>query len=276
MSTTLADDMIDKYSATSEYRHVFVSPDKALDLVTQNTLLIVVDAHLIEHIESKAIYDSCEKVIVIDHHRKGVDYIDRAAVFCHEPFASSASEIVTELTQYMNGVQLIKTDAEALLTGIMLDTKKFSVRTGVRTFDAAAYLKKCGADSSEAQKYFAKNMREYKFMYEVISNAKDYKGCAIAVCKGKRNADFKIMAVQAIDELLNINEFRASFLVFEESYGVSVSARSMGAVNVQVIMEKLGGGGHHTMAGAQFENATAEEVFDMLCKAIDDYMKENK
>ncbi|MBR4439488.1 MAG: DHH family phosphoesterase, partial [Clostridia bacterium] len=275
-SSTLAGDMIDVYDEMSEYRHIFVSPDKAMDMMTHNTLLIVVDVHLIEQLESKRIYEECEKVVVIDHHRKGVDYIDRAAVFCHEPFASSASEIVTELTQYMNSVQLTKTDAEALLTGIMLDTKKFSVRTGVRTFDAAAYLKKCGADSSEAQKYFAKDMREYRFMYEVISNAKDYKGCAIAVCKGKRNSDNKIMAIQAIDELLNFNEFRASFLVYEESYGVSVSARSMGAINVQVIMEKLGGGGHHTMAGAQFENATVEEICDRLYHAIDEYMKENK
>ena len=275
-TSTLAGDMIEAYGEMSEYRHVFVSPEKAEDIITQNTLLIVVDAHLIEHIESKRIYDECEKVIVIDHHRKGVDYIDRAAVFCHEPFASSASEIVTELVQYMNGVQLIKTDAEALLTGIMLDTKKFAVRTGVRTFDAAAYLKKCGADSSEAQKYFAKDMREYKFMYEVISNARDYKGCAIAVCRGKRAGEFKVMAVQAIDELLNINEFKASFLVFEESYGVSVSARSMGAINVQIIMEKLGGGGHHTMAGAQFVNASVDEIYERLCDAIDSYMRENK
>lgn len=275
-SSSLAGDMIEAYGRMSEYKHIFVSPDKAEDMITQNTLLIVVDAHLIEHIESKRIYDACEKVIVIDHHRKGVDYIDRAAVFCHEPFASSASEIVTELTQYMNGVQLTKNDAEALLTGIMLDTKKFSVRTGVRTFDAAAYLKKCGADSSEAQKFFAKDMREYKFMYEVISNARDYKGCAIAICKGKRAAEYKIMAVQAVDELLNINEFKASFLVYEEGYGVSVSARSMGAINVQIIMEKLGGGGHHTMAGAQFENASVDSVYERLCDAIDEYMKENK
>ena len=275
-SSTLAGDMVDAYGEMSEYRHVFVSPDRAEDMITKNTLLIVVDAHLIEHIESKRVYDACEKVVVIDHHRKGVDYIDRAAVFCHEPFASSASEIVTELVQYMNGVQLVKTDAEALLTGIMLDTKKFAVRTGVRTFDAAAYLKKCGADSSEAQKYFAKDMREYKFMYEVISNAKEYKGCAIAVCRGKRAAEYKVMAVQAIDELLNINEFKASFLVYEEGYGVSVSARSMGAINVQIIMEKLGGGGHHTLAGAQFENASVDEIYERLCDAVDDYMKVNK
>lgn len=275
-NSTLAGDMIEAYGEMSEYRHVFVAPDKAADLITQNTLLIVVDAHLIEHIESKRVYDACEKVIVIDHHRKGVDYIDRAAVFCHEPFASSASEIVTELVQYMNNVQLAKTDAEALLTGIMLDTKKFSVRTGVRTFDAAAYLKKCGADSAEAQKYFAKDMREYKFMYEVISNAREYKGCAIAVCRGKRAAEYKVMAVQATDELLNINEFKASFLVYEESYGVSVSARSMGAINVQIIMEKLGGGGHHTMAGAQFENASVDDIYERLCDAIDEYLKENK
>ena len=275
-ASTLAGDMIDAYGEMSEYRHVFVSPDRAEDMITKNTLLIVVDAHLIEHIESKRVYDACEKVVVIDHHRKGVDYIDRAAVFCHEPFASSASEIVTELVQYMNSVQLIKTDAEALLTGIMLDTKKFAVRTGVRTFDAAAYLKKCGADSSEAQKFFAKDMREYKFMYEVISNAREYKGCAIAVCRGKRAAEYKVMAVQATDELLNINEFKASFLVYEESYGVSVSARSMGAINVQIIMEKLGGGGHHTMAGAQFENASADDIYERLCDAIDDYMKTNQ
>lgn len=273
-SESLAADMIENYSVMSEYKNVFVSPDKAAAMVTPSTLLIVVDVHLTEQLESKSVYEACEKVIVIDHHRKGVDFIDRAAVFCHEPFASSTSEIVTELTQYMNNVQLVKTDAEALLTGIILDTKKFTVRTGVRTFDAAARLKKCGADSSEAQKYFAKDMREYRFMYEIISNAKDYKGCAIAICRGKHSADDKIMAVQAIDELLNINDFRSSFLIFEENGGVGVSARSMGAVNVQVIMEKLGGGGHHTMAGAQLRGATVDEAFNMLCGAIDEYMQQ--
>ncbi len=275
-ATSLAADMIENYTAMSEYKNVFIHPDKARDMITSNTLLIVVDAHLLEHIESKDVYNHCEKVVVIDHHRKGVNYIDRAAVFCHEPFASSASEIVTELIQYMNSVQFTKTDAEALLTGIMLDTKKFSVRTGVRTFDAAAYLKKCGADASESQKYFAKNMSEYKFMYEIISSAKNYNGCAIAVCRGKRSSEYKIMATQAIDELLNINEFYASFLIYEENYGVSISARSMGAINVQIVMEKLGGGGHHTMAGAQLKDVTPDEAYDMLCRAIGDITADSK
>ncbi len=267
-SSSPAADMLENYSVMPEYKNVFISPERTVDFITSNTLLIVVDAHLIEHIESKNVYNACEKVIVIDHHRKGVNYIDRAAVFCHEPFASSASEIVTELIQYMNNVQFMKADAEALLTGIMLDTKKFSVRTGVRTFDAAAYLKKCGADASESQKYFAKNMSEYKFMYEIIAGAKNYNGCAIAVCKGKRAPEYKIMATQAIDEMLNISDFYASFLIYEESYGVSISARSMGAINVQIIMEKLGGGGHHTMAGAQLKDVTPEEAYDMLYEAI--------
>lgn len=269
-NNSLGDDMISNYSEMDEYKNIFISSERALDYITQNTLLIIVDAHLPELLESQDVYDDCERVVVIDHHRKGVNYIDRALVFCHEPFASSTCEIVTELVQYMNDVSLVKSDAEALLTGIMLDTKKFSVRTGVRTFDAAAYLKKCGADSSEAQKYFAKNMREYQFVSNIISNAVNHNGCAIAVCKGKKTSDYRILATQAIDELLNISDFNASFLLFEENYGVSISARSNGSINVQIVMEKLGGGGHHTMAGAQIEDISVDQAYELLCNAIDE------
>lgn len=274
--TSLGSDMISNYSELSEYKNVFISPDRALDILTNNTLMLIVDVHLPELLESSQLYNECEKVIVIDHHRKGVNFIDRALVFCHEPFASSTSEIITELVQYMNNVALIKSDAEALLTGIMLDTKKFSVRTGVRTFDAAAYLKKCGADSSEAQKYFSKNMKEYQFVSSIITNSVNHNGCAISICKGKKNADYKILATQAIDELLNISDFSASFLIYEENYGVSISARSNGAINVQLVMEKLGGGGHYTMAGTQIEGISVEQAYESLCNAIDETKDINK
>lgn len=210
-------------------------------------------------------------MVVIDHHRKMVDYIDNAVIFYHEPYASSASEMVTELVQYLgNECVLAHYHAEALLAGIMLDTKNFIMKTGVRTFEAAAYLKKMGADTIEVRKLFASSMDSYQNKTKLVASAEVYHGCAIA-CSDLLTDDIRVVAAQAADDLLGIDGVDASFVLYEQGDTVNVSARSMGAMNVQVIMEALGGGGHLTMAAAQIADSDIPKVKQLLLNAIDDY-----
>ena len=259
------------------YTNVFIEPETALSLVTKKTLLIICDTHIKQFLESSDVYEACKTVVVIDHHRKMVGHIDNAVIFYHEPYASSASEMVTELVQYFGEkFRLGRMEAEALLAGIMLDTKNFVIKTGVRTFEAAAYLRKIGADTVEVRRLFASPMQSYQRKAKLVANAQIYKGCAIAVSTAHGDAeDIQVTAAQAADELLNITGVQASFLVFELNGGISFSARSMGQINVQIIMEKLGGGGHLTMAGAQMTGIGAEKAKELLVGAIDAYFEEN-
>ncbi|WP_262394705.1 DHH family phosphoesterase [Youxingia wuxianensis] len=257
------------------YSGLFVEPEAAMQMVTKKSLLIILDTHIKQFLESEQLYDMVKSVVVIDHHRKMVGHIDNAVIFYHEPYASSASEMVTELIQYFGDKYRIeRMEAEALLAGIMLDTKNFVIKTGVRTFEAAAYLRKIGADTVEVKRLFATPMTSYQLKTRLVANAKVYKGCAIA-SSSDHMGDIQIIAAQAADELLNISGVKASFLIFEMDGGVSYSARSMGVLNVQLIMEKLGGGGHHTMAGAQIKGITLEEAHARLMGAIDEYFAEN-
>ena len=249
----------------------FRSPPQAMEAVQDDTLLIVVDTHVPHVLESEQLYKSCRNVVIIDHHRKLVSYIDNAVIFYHEPFASSASEMVAELLQYFpSRPHISKLEAEALLSGIMLDTKNFILRTGVRTFEAAAYLRRMGADTVEVRKLFANSMESYQQKNNLISNAEIYRGCAIAATDYSFEG-IKITAPQAADEMLNISGVDASFVIFVYENVVNVSARSMGSINVQIIMEKLGGGGHLTMAAAQFDGDSVENIRELVVKAIDDY-----
>ena len=246
-----------------------VSPEEALNLAREKSILIITDTHRADLLESKSLYDMMSTIVVIDHHRKTVDYIDDAVLFYHEPSASSASEMVTELIQYMKmPVTVDKISAEALLSGIMLDTKDFVVRTGVRTFEAAAYLKSRGADTIEVKKLFSNKMENYILRAKIISHTEIYKGCAIASTQSEID-DIRVISSQAADELLTIDGVRASFVLYESDGGVSVSARSMGDINVQLIMEILGGGGHHTMAAAQLKGVDFDSAKEQLLKAID-------
>lgn len=255
------------------YTDAFVEPEFAMDLIGKKTLLIVVDTHLPHILESREVYGACKTVIVIDHHRKMVGHIDNAVIFYHEPYASSASEMVTELAQYFGDhVKIGKLEAEALLSGIMLDTKNFVMKTGVRTFEAAAYLRKQGADTVEVRGLFSNSMDSYQKKTRLVSSAEIYRGCAVA--GGEYTEDIKLIAPQAADELLSINDVTASFVLYEYDGGVSFSARSMGAMNVQVIMEALGGGGHMTMAGAQMKNVDMETARQKLFSAIDQYLEQ--
>ena len=258
------------------FEGLFLEPEEALQKVTKKTLLIICDTHVKHILESQELFDACKSVVVIDHHRKMVGHIANAVIFYHEPYASSASEMVTELVQYFGErLKLGRLEAEALMSGIMLDTKNFVLKTGVRTFEAAAYLRRMGADTVEVRKLFASTMEAYQRKTRLVADAEVYKGCAVACSNDKYAQDLQVTAAQAADELLNIKGVQASFLIFATESGVSFSARSMGQMNVQLIMEKLGGGGHHTMAGAQIAGISVAEGKKRLMAAIDEFFAEN-
>lgn len=250
---------------------LFVTPAQAVQAINSNDLLIIVDIHNKNMIESTELYEKSEQIIVIDHHRKTANYIDNSVIFYHEPHSSSASEMVTELIQYFRFAgdeKLPAYCAEALLAGIMLDTKNFVMRTGARTFEAAAFLKKLGADTVAVKMLFSNSFDSYKNKAEIVASANIYKKCAIAIADTE-SGDIRIVAPQAADELLNITDVDASFVIYRTNSGANISARSLGAVNVQIIMEKLGGGGHQTMAATQLKDISSAEAAELLIKAID-------
>lgn len=260
----------------NDKQDLLLLPDVALNMINDKTLLIIVDTHSQLLVESTAVYKKCKQVVVIDHHRKVVNHIDDAVIFYHEPYASSASEMVTELVQYFgDSCALTHLEAESLLAGIMLDTRNFVIKTGVRTFEAAAYLRRIGADTVEVRKLFASSMDSYQRKTRVVASAEIYKNCAIAVCDFV-SEDLRLIAPQAADELLGISGVSASFVLYEENEIINISARSMGALNVQVIMEKLGGGGHLTMAAAQVESTSIDRVRQTLLETIDQHFSQNK
>ena len=271
-STSLAKVLIDRFPHVDGEEPLFREPSDAIEELTDNSLLIICDTHNPLIIESKELYEKAKKVVVIDHHRKMVNYIDNAVIFHHEPYASSASEMVTELIQYFGEAgKLRAVQAECLLAGIMLDTKNFVMKTGVRTFEAAAVLRKMGADTITVKKMFSSSIDSYKRKTQIVAEAEIYRKCAIAPCDFYAD-DLRIVAPQAADELLTIKNVDASFVLYKTmSNEISISARSMGNLNVQLIMEALGGGGHQTKAGAQLKNETLSEALEVLKKSIDDY-----
>lgn len=258
------------------YSEAFIEPEESLFLVTPKTLLIVADTHRKGFVEYPELYKVAKTIAVIDHHRKMVDFIDNAVLFYHEPYASSASEMVTELVQYIADKSITVTEATALLAGITLDTRNFSVRTGVRTFEAAAYLRRKGADTAKVKELFSGSMEDYVTRARLVASANIYKGCAIVLGKSEVHKNLRLIAPQAADELLQIAGVKASFVLYAVDGGIYISARSMGKVNVQLVMEKLGGGGHMTMAGAQLKNTDLEGAEEKLIDAIDKYFEENK
>lgn len=248
---------------------MFITPAQAENMLTDHSLLIIVDTHSPSFVESSSLYQKSKRVVVIDHHRMMVNHIEGAVVFYHEPYASSASEMVTELTQYLGENALNRLEAEALLAGIMLDTKNFVLKTGVRTFEAAAYLRRKGADTVEVKRLFSDSIDTYKAKYQMVSGAEIFNSCAIASAD-ESCADIRVASAQAADELLGIQGVNASFVMYPAGGGINISARSLGSVNVQVIMEALGGGGHQTMAGAQLPDVTMEEAREKLVGLISD------
>lgn len=257
------------YLEEKGYQELFCEPAEAEKHLTERTLLVIVDTHRKSFLEYPELFDAVRSAVVIDHHRKTVDHINKAMVFYHEPNASSASEMVTELIEYMNfDIDVPSVCAEALLSGIALDTKNFVMNTGVRTFEAAAFLRGRGADTVAVKQLFANSMKTQKDKSEVVKNAAMYKNCAVGVVDFESD-DIRIVSSQAADELLNVANVAASFVVFRTGNTINISARSYGELNVQLVMELLGGGGHQTMAAAQLEGETFENALNMLKNAID-------
>ncbi|MDR1158760.1 MAG: DHH family phosphoesterase [Oscillospiraceae bacterium] len=253
---------------------LFVTAQTAMLLAGRDTLLIVVDTNRPELVESPNLLQACTRIALVDHHRRASNYIERVALGFHEPYASSASELVTELLQYMlDQGDLHRLEAVALLAGIALDTKNFTMHTGVRTFEAAAFLRGAGADTVEIKKLFQSDLAAAVARYDVVRNARMYKG-QVALAAVEAPVD-RTVAAQAADELLGIAGVDASIVLFPEGEQVMLSARSLGRINVQVVMEKLGGGGHQTIAGAQVPGRSVQTVLTRLLHAIDQYLEEN-
>ena len=251
--------------------HNFIPPDQTLDVITPRTLLIVVDTYQKRLLESQKIYEKCKRVVVIDHHRMAVGHIDNPLLLYHEPYASSASELVCELLQFLPKEDNITAlEAQALLAGIMLDTRSFARHVGVRTFEAAAWLRSRGAQTADTKLLFNTSKEEYEARAHIVESAYIYKGCAIALSE-ELDAGMNVVLPMAANDLLTINGVDASFVAVAKNGGVNISARSMGALNVQVILEPLGGGGHLMMAGAQLHDCTLQDAETRIREQIDIY-----
>lgn len=267
---TPADELYRRVGELEGYQGCFLGSQDALIRADANTLLVVVDTNRPELVASQEVLSSCNKVAVIDHHRRAASYIEGAALNFHEPSASSASELVTELLSYvLDPKELLRGEAEALLAGIMLDTKNFTARTGGRTFETAAFLRRAGGDTAEVKKLFQTNLDDTIAKYSIIQNAQTYRG-DIAIAAVPRDVG-RVTAAQAADELLNIAGINTSFVLYQREDGVYLSARSNNDTNVQIIAEALGGGGNAAGAGAQMSDTTLEAATERLLAALDDY-----
>ena len=253
-----------------EYKDAFISGQDALLMCDNRSILVVVDTNRPDQVECKPLLEAISKVCVVDHHRRAADYINPVVVNLHEPYASSAAELATELLQYaVEKDDVLPIEAKALLAGICMDTKFFNVRTGERTFEAAAALRRMGADTVEVKRLLQNDFQDTMAKYQIIKTARLYRQeLAIAALN---TATTRVLAAQAADELLNIAGITASFVLYPDGDQVIISARSIGTANVQVILEPLGGGGNTATAGAQLKNTTVKEVLDKLVASIDQF-----
>ena len=258
-----------------EYKNVFIDKNEAISIINSDTLLVIVDTHRKNYVEVPELLEQTNKIVFIDHHRRSTNYIDNAILAFHEVYASSAAELVTELIQYTeNKVELTTIEAESLYGGIMIDTKNFTFKTGVRTFEAAAYLRKCGIDILKIKKWFQSDFESYNIISDIVRNAELIKDSIGISLYEKIDKDANLICAKAADELLTINDITASFVIGNLGNRVCISGRSIGDINVQLILEKLGGGGHITLAGAQVEGKSPEEVKKELINVIDEYFNE--
>lgn len=271
-SKTAAHPLLEKISKLPEYSKAFLTPQDAILHADSHTLLVVVDTNRPDQVENQALLESCTRVAVIDHHRRAAEYIANATMSFHEPYASSAGELVAELLEeIVEQPDILRAEAEALLAGMMLDTKNFTIRTGERTFEAAAFLRRTGADTSEVKKLLQSDMAHTVAKYRILQNAKIYRsGIAIAVQEQPQD---RVVAAQAADELLNVAGVDTSIVVYPVEDGVFMSARSIGDVNVQILMEKLGGGGNRASAAVQLSHVELPAAVRQLRAAIDDYFE---
>lgn len=270
---TAAETLIARLDALPEYSGVFLTPAEAFLQMRADTLLVVVDTNRPDMVENPQLLESCNRVAVIDHHRRAATYIENAAFNFHEPYASSASELVTELLQYLvEPTDLLREEAGALLAGIVLDTKHFTQRTGGRTFEAAAFLRRSGADTAEVQRLFQGDLKDMVTKYDIIRRAEMYRS-NIAVSVVEESGVDRVAAAQAADDLLTLKGVQASFVIYAAEGAMLMSARSLGEINVQVILEALGGGGNSTTAGARIEDTDPESVRQQLIGVLDAYFE---
>ena len=263
--------LLERLRADEEYKNAILSPQDAILQASEKTLLVVVDTHRPEQVEDKDLLEACgNRLALIDHHRRAATYIENAALTLYEPNASSTCELVTELIEELVEQKDIRPlEANAILSGIVLDTKSFTIRTSDRTFDAAAYLRRAGADTVKVKQLFQNDMEDTMERYDILKEAKLYKGVAVAAVEETHS---RVVAAQAADELLNITGVSASAVLCPmEEGGVAISARSIGDMNVQVLLEQLGGGGNKSAAGAQLRDVTLRDAVNKLFAAIDEY-----
>ena len=266
--------LLERIRGVSEYQTALIMPEEAKAEIDENAILVIVDTNRPGQVEVPELLQATSNIVVIDHHRRAAEYIQDATINFHEPYASSACELVTELMQYIvNQSDILRVEAEALLAGLAMDTKNFTLRTGSRTFEAAAFLRRAGANTAEVKKLMQSDFVGTVARYDVVRQAALYRD-GIVISAPDQTVD-RVIAAMAADELLNITDIRASFVLFPVGTGVVISARSIGEVNVQFILEKLGGGGNRSTAGAQVKDRSHAEVLEELKVAIDAYLQDD-
>lgn len=258
-----------------EYQKTIIGKDEAIDKIDENSLLVVVDTHKTSYVDVPELLEKTNKIVIIDHHRRGADFIENALLTFHEVYASSACELVTELLEYSEQeIKLTQLETEGLYAGIMMDTKNFTFKTGVRTFEAAAYLRKCGVDIIKVKKWFQSDLETYNKISEIVANAEIINDTIGISIYDVEEPNTSLICAKSADELLTISNITASFVMGNLGDKICISGRSIGDINVQLILEKLGGGGHITLAGAQVEGMSIEEVKQELINRINEYFTE--
>lgn len=258
-----------------EYEDILISKEVAEENIDQDTLLVIVDTHKATYVEAPELLKKTDKIVIIDHHRRSADYIENATLTFQEVYASSAAELVTELLQYAETKVELKTiEAESLYAGIMMDTKNFTFKTGVRTFEAAAYLRRCGVNIIKVKKWFQSDLVTFNKISGIVKRAEIVNDTIAIAIYDKKEKDSSVICAKAADELLTISDITASFVLGKIGNKICISGRSIGDINVQIILEKLGGGGHITLAGAQVEGMTMEETKQELINRINEYFSE--
>lgn len=273
--TTTLQSFKDSLSKDEEYEDILVNKEVAEENIDENTLLVIVDTHKVNYVEAPELLKKTEKIVIIDHHRRSADYIENAILTFQEVYASSAAELITEILQYAETkVELKTVEAESLYAGIMMDTKNFTFKTGVRTFEAAAYLRKCGVDIIRVKKWFQSDLTSFNKIADIVKSAEIVNDSIAIAMYQEKEKEASLICAKAADELLTISDITASFVLGHAGEKICISGRSIGDINVQVILEKLGGGGHITLAGAQVEGMTMEEVKQELIIRINEYFTE--
>ncbi|MPM03892.1 Cyclic-di-AMP phosphodiesterase GdpP [bioreactor metagenome] len=261
----------------SHYKEALITTEAAMNMIDQNTLVVVLDTHRRSYTEAPELLGKIDKIVLIDHHRRSEEYIENTLLDYIEPYASSTCELVSEIVQYMDDhIKLTKFEADALLAGIVVDTNSFTFKTGVRTFEAASFLRRNGADTADVKQLFNESLDSMKKKTEIIERSEILFGDVAVSYIDELSEDSNVIAAQSADELLTIKDVKLSFVLVRNKDYINISGRSQGNVNVQVIMESLGGGGHLNMAGAQVQTQDMEEAKTKLYEAITNYKKESK